>query len=139
MDFNGTVLRPAYMGAIQPMMAKRFKKTELTSEQQQNIKEAFMRTIPYAFKRLERSLLEKNKEGIYGTSLKCPISGENIPSIADYQLFCEFIDFEYFKKGELDHFSLDIWGQKHPRLKIWYDALKSDQNEEALKWSKGLR
>ena len=110
MDFNGTVLRPAYMGAIQPMMAKRFKnKAELTSEQKQNVKEAFNRTIPYAFKRLERSILVKNKEGVYATSLKCPKSGENIPSIADYQLFCEFIDFEYFKEGELDHFS--DWGQ----------------------------
>ena len=60
-----------------------------------------------------------------------------MPSIADYQLFCEFVDFEYFKYGELEN--LKNWGASHPRLKIWYDALNSDSNEEAKKWGKGLR
>ena len=99
--------------------------------------EALGRSIPYAFKRLERSILEKNKDGIYATALQCRETGQNIPSIADYQLFCEFIDFKYFKEGELEHFV--EWDIKHPRLKVWYDALNSDESEEAVKWSRGLR
>ena len=61
------------------------------------MKEALTKSIPYAFKKLERSMIERNKDGIYATDLKCPETGENMPSIADYQLFCEFIDYKYFK------------------------------------------
>lgn len=101
------------------------------------MKEALSKSIPYAFKKLERNMLVNNENGIYSTSLKCHLTGENMPSIADYQLFCEFIDYKYFKEGELSH--LDDWGSTYPRLKVWYDALNHSEDESAVKWSKGLR
>jgi len=45
-----------------------------------------------------------NPNGVFLTKHSCKESGLNLPSIADFQLYNEFVDFKYLKYGELDEF-----------------------------------
>ena len=68
-------------------------------------------------------LLLKNENGLYLTALEH--EGESIPSIADYLLMHEFLDYRYLKYNELDHIK---WETTYPRIKIWHDAMMDSSN-----------
>jgi hypothetical protein len=125
------------MSVLGAYLAKRFNnQQDFTDSQKRQISEGINRGIPYMFKKFDRSVNEKNPDGVYATRHRCEETGRNMPTIADYQLFCEFIDFKYFKNGEFDNFD---WESLYPRLKIWHDTLWLDQDDFALKHSLGLR
>lgn len=88
------------------------------------------------FKKFDRLVTQSNPNGTFLTKLGCASSGENIPSIADYQLIHEFIDFNYLKYGELDHIK---WRETYPRLVKWHDAMLVDDSPHAVKYTSGLR
>ena len=68
--------------------------------------------------------MDKNPNGVFSTTLK--FEGKYIPSIADFQLIQEFLDYRYFAKNELDHIN---WREKFPRLKLWHDEILFSENE----------
>ena len=109
------------MGVFGTFLTKRFKnQEEFTEEQKALIKLSFEKTIPYMFKKLDRRVNMMNPDGTFLTRHVCPENGKNMPSIADIQLYNEFVDFKYLKYGELDHFK---WQELYPRLNKWHLAM----------------
>lgn len=88
------------------------------------------------FKKLDRRVNMMNPDGTFLTKHVCPETGKNMPSIADIQLYNEFVDFKYLKYGELDHFK---WQELYPRLYKWHLAMSQDDDEFIMEHTRGVR
>ena len=88
------------------------------------------------FKRFDRFLRQCNPDGTYLTTLKDPETGHNIPSIADFQLINEFLDYRHFGKGELDSLK---WRELYPRLVKWHDTMLFSESQQAQAENRGVR
>ena len=73
-------------------------------------------------KKFNRLVCQTNPDGTFLSQLEH--KGHNMPSIADYQLMFEFLDYRYLSRGEL---SVD-WRSLYPRLVKWHDAMLSSHN-----------
>ena len=104
LDYNGCVLRPAFLLKIGPHCLKAFNKQEAFTQPQLNMIEMSKVRIPMMLNGFEQRLKT------WGGKFAC---GDE-PSIADFQLFAEFVDMLYLGES---------W-ESFERISAWYDACR---------------
>ena len=104
LDFNGTVFRPTFIGHLGPKVMKALMKKELPLSVEETMKQHLEVRIPAVLSLFDDMLKRA------GTTFICG----NEPSIADFQLFAEFLDVHYC------HLTFD----EYTNIKQWHDACR---------------